>query len=1127
MNSALGAGVCLFMLSGSAAFAQDAPDGDNVVVAPRKVAVVKKDNYVKKEISGCIYDAATHQPLVGAQLIALGNPNYAAMTDEKGQYTISVPTFVTALYVTCPEYNGLQLPLHGETTVDGSLFQDVVSNAYRNSSDLAIRHIMDVRTSSAITIENDIENKLNSSVRTISRGGMIGQGASLFIDGLTSLNSTAQPLVIVDGVMWDMQYDRTTIHDGFFNSLYNIIDPEDINTVEVLKNGTALYGAKGANGVIIINTKRGTSMATRINVRVYGGFEQSPEQMKMMNASQYRNYLTDMSGSLVNNSTDYSASYIANLPFMIEDPNYIYYQKFHNETNWQKDLYQNAFTQNYRVNVEGGDDVAKYNLSLGFTQGDATAKKNDFNRINIRFNTDIQMFSRLFTQLDISYVRTAYNLRDNGWAQDYSSRNISSPNVLGLLQTPFIGKNSYYIIYEDGMNKLVPSTEMTGKNYTDSNNPFTFVSSLSGNFNPLANPYWILKNGQGDNKNYQEQTLFSLNIAPRLEINKHLNLKNRFSYSIDRTNEKYYMPLNGTPTISVDGLGDLTNVVASQFAKETTLFNDFSINWGNNYGGNDIKLVGGFRFNSYTYNYNYVRGYNNASDKMPNASTDLQYKSNGGSNDNWKSLSYYATADYNFQDRYLLQGGVTLESSSRFGHQAADGLKMFGVKWGVFPSLQAAWVMSNESWFKTNNIINYLKLNVGYNESGNDNINYYASKTYFSNVRFLSNATGLSLTNIENPRIQWETNRRLSATLQANFLENRLFASFEVYHSKTSNLLTKKSVSDITGISTMWSNDGALKNTGLDFSLNALVLNLKNFKWQIGASVGKYKNEITELPSTSTIKLYRLDANGQKETDPYETINGYTSSIYGTNNILTSVGNAAGVFYGYKTAGVFSTDAEASTAGKYGYLKYPTGLTSQPSRNFMAGDVHFVDVNGDGWISEADMVKIGDPNPDFFGNFSTSLSFKGLTLDVIFKYSVGNDIFNYQRSMVESENNAWNQTTAIVNRWRYSGQITSVPRAVTTFSDSWVNNERFSDRWIEDGSYLKLKKIRLTYKIPVQAEWLQGLSVWGEANNVFTATKYSGLDPEVSAGNSVLYQGIDAGYLPQSRSFNLGVTINL
>ena len=197
------------------------------------------------------------------------------------------------------------------------------------------------------------------------------------------------------------------------------------------------------------------------------------------------------------------------------------------------------------------------------------------------------------------------------------------------------------------------------------------------------------------------------------------------------------------------------------------------------------------------------------------------------------------------------------------------------------------------------------------------------------------------------------------------------------------------------------------------------------------------------------------------------------------------------------------------------------------SKNFQAGDVHFVDQNGDGWITEADKVVIGDPNPDIYGNIYTMLSYKRFTLNVNLKYSLGNDVYNYQRSKIEGGNSFYNQSTAMVNRWTYEGQQTDIPRACYTSSDNWRNNERFSDRWIEDGSYLKIKNIRLTYDIPVSTSWLQGLKVWGEANDVFTVTKYLGTDPEISASNNILYQGIDNGMMPLTRSFNIGVSINL
>ena len=1123
VQGTLRAGFCLFMLSSACALPAQAAEtatNDSVAAAP----VAKKanaDKYVMREISGTVLDAATKEPMPGVRVQALDNRLYTAMTDENGKYTLRAPEFVTALYVSCPDYNPVQLPIKAATGQDVQLYSNKIAPIpfYQDGTAMVSNPAATIDNSSAISVESEVENTLNSTLRVVSRGGLPAQGAAMFINGINSLNSIAQPLVVVDGVIWDMQYDRTTLHDGYYNNLFNLLDVEDIEQVKVLNNGTALYGAKASNGVIEITTKRGKSMATRIKVRVYGGFELNPSKLSMMNADQYRSYLTEYIGTT--NYIQQNPYAVSNIKFLNEDPNYAYYRLFHNNTDWQKDLYQNSFTQNYRINVDGGDDVAMYRLSLGYTKADATAKENDFDRLNIRFNTDILLFNNFTTKFDISFVRTSANVRDNGWASSYDDRNISSPNVLGLIQAPFISPYQYFMDPETMTLRQSMDVYAGKDNVTsDATNPFNFASEFGDQ--ALANPYWILLNGQGDNKNFMEQTQFSINVNPQYTIGKYWTISDRFSYIINRNNEKYYMPRNGTPDKFVDGLGSINSVLASQFGKETTLYNDFRIDWNQNFGAHSVHAFGGFRLSSYTFTDSYARGYNNSNDKMPNMSMTLNPKTYGGTTDKWMNLAYYLNAEYNYKNRYFIQALATMESSSRFGRDAAEGIKLAGVRWGFFPSVQAAWLISSESWFNVKPI-NYLKLMVGYEETGNDNIDYYASRTYFSNVEFFGEATALLLSNIQNPTIQWETNRRVNVGLEGALLNNRLMFGVNFYRSKISNLLTQQAVSDITGLPFIWSNGGAMKNIGVNANLSAVLINKRDWRWEVSGSVGHYKNEITQLPGSNTIEYYRLDDRGQQVGDPYKTVNGYTSSIYGTDNVLTAVGEAAGVFYGYQTQGVFASAEEAQEAG----LRYPTGLTNDPYREFKAGDVHFVDQNGDGWIDESDMVKIGDPNPDIYGNFATRLSWKDLTLDVMFKYSLGNDIFNYQRSQLESGNTSWNQTTAMVNRWRYDGQVTDVPRAVSATSSDWVNNERFSDRWIEDGSYLKLKKIRLTYRIPVNVSWLQSLSVWGEANNVFTVTKYLGLDPEVSCSNSVLSQGIDAGYLPQSCNFNLGVTINL
>jgi hypothetical protein len=326
------------------------------------------------------------------------------------------------------------------------------------------------------------------------------------------------------------------------------------------------------------------------------------------------------------------------------------------------------------------------------------------------------------------------------------------------------------------------------------------------------------------------------------------------------------------------------------------------------------------------------------------------------------------------------------------------------------------------------------------------------------------------------------------------FFENRLALSFDWYRAKTKDLLVQKQYQFVTGMGKYWANGGELQNMGIEAAINAKLVNDRNFQWELGASLGHYKNEVTALD---------------------EALN--PVSVYG-GEVATMVGQPVGVFWGYKTDGVI---ASAADADKYGLYQEDA---SGNKDDFEAGDVKFVDLTGEGLINENDKTVIGNPNPDIYGNLFTRFGYRGLSLDINFNYSVGNDVYNYYRQQLESGSSFYNQTTAMLNRWTVDGQVTDMPSVA--YGDP-KGNSRFSDRWIEDGSYLRLKSIKLSYEIPVTASWLQGLTVWGAAENIYTFTNYKGNDPEFSVSNNVLYQGVDAGLMPQSRSFHLGVKVNL
>jgi len=1085
---------CCLLFSFNAMAQDETDEVDSTVTARRKV-VEKLPTYPTKEVSGTCLDAATKKPLAGIMIQALGNENYTAMTDENGAFTIKVPVFATALYVYGPEYLAQHVGLGDGSALTIQMLGDTFRPMYGKTTPIGAAAEAQILNTTQQTVETNIGDQLGADVRSITRSGGPGYGAAMFIRGLNSLTANAQPLFVIDGVVQDLQQTRSALHYGDYTNLLLNINPEDIERVTVLKNGTALYGAKGGNGVILIETKRGHSMATRIDANIGVGVSLVPRTPDVMNAAQYRIYASEMLGTWpdISDFTD-----PATFKFLIDDPEKYYYSKYHNDTDWKDEVWHTALNQNYNISVQGGDDVGMYNLSLGYTDGQSTARDNGFNRLNVRFNTDIKVINRLTTRFDMSYTKLNRDVFDNGAPESLTTGTVTSPTFLALIKSPFLNPYTYNNV-----------THQLSSTLADADDYLTMLDQDL----TLANPTALLANGRGINKNRVETTHFNAVIAPRFEFSKALSLTETFSYTLDRVSQRYYRPVGGVPTFLIEGIGRVQNMAMSMFSKETSVVSDTRLQWTKGLRDHFFDVYAGVRFTSFAFDDNEPQGqYASAgNDKTPNISTNMDFVDATGADDAWRSLTWYANIDYNYQQRFLAQLSFAFESSSRFGKESS-GVKLGGVRWGMFPSLQLGWAISNERWFPRNSVVNYLLLKAGYDISGNDDISNYAARTSFGVTKYLYRSTAAVLDNIGNESISWEQTGKANVGLKAWLLGNRLGIDFDYYMHHTSNLLTLKSFDNpVAGINNYWSNGGSLDNRGFEVTLTAKPIVARDLTLEMGISAGHYKNKVKELPNDS-----RIYVDGQLSAQ------GFTSSIYGTDNIATIVGQPAGVFYGYKTSGVFATDAEAAAAGKGTYL-YMTDATGA-RQDYRAGDMHFVDLNGDGEISAADKTIIGDPNPDFYGNIFATLNWKHLTLHLGLNYSLGNDIFNYQRSIIEGGFNFYNQSTAMTNRWRTEGQQTDIPRICY---DDPMGNSRFSDRWIEDGSYLRLKTVSLTYKFPVNLSWLQGFSVWAEANNLLTLTRYLGNDPESSASNAVLYQGIDTGNVALGRTFTLGLRINL
>ena len=1085
--------LCAIVLTvNTVAFAQDEFEEEETttIKAPKRTKIVDTNPTIN--VQGVVIDNATKAPLAGVRVQPLNDKRYAAMTDDQGKFVIKVPTFTTSLFVQAPQFLSQQVAIiAGDSTqlVRISMLSNAFQPMYDNGTTITATKSF-TSNGNGLTIDEEMTEQLGGDIRMNMHSGNLDQGAAMFIRGISSLNANAQPLIILDGVELDMQRDRSSLHLGDIFNMLSTISPEDIDKVTVLKNATALYGARGANGVVVIDTKRGHSMATRIDAKLGVGWTFTPSYPTMMNAAQYRNYAVEQLGTIAEVQERIGSSTNAlQFNFLNDAKDGYYYNTYHNDTDWSDYVYRTALTHNYSINVQGGDDIGMYNLSVAYIQTMKNVQSTSFDRINVRFNTDISLLYNFFTKFDMSFSRSNTNLFDEGIPADLNGGTITSPAFLSLIKSP--------LLYPYQYNKNINSFTSLLADADD-----LYSTLKDGNYS-LANPLALITNGAGERKNRNENTFFNVTITPTYEFNSNWKLTSHFSYYLNRNSQAYYRPNIGLPSFAIENLGTVYSETASIFSKETNILSNTHVDWNKRFGAHTIAATGGFRYNYFSFdNSDLSTQYSTKldDDKNPTLATgNDQYSTVRGADDVWKNMQWYLSGDYNYMNKYFATVSVLAEGNSRFGSNADGGLKMFGTKWAIFPSVQLGWVLTNENWFPKSKGIDYLRLNVGYDISGNDGISNYAARTSFNTVRYNYRETGMQLTNVGNEEIKWETTSKLNVGLQANFLNNRLGATFNYFIHNTTDLLTLKTFANpIGGINNYWSNDGELRNTGFEVGVNAKPVDMKDWHLELGATVGHYKNEVRKL------------ANGS-----------FTTSVYGDNNILTSVGNPVGVFYGYKTNGVFATTADAQKANLYVVDK--TGARQY----FAAGDVIFEDVNHDGQINEADKVIIGDPTPDIYGNIFLNLNWKRFTLNTTFNYSLGNDVYNYQRSILNSGATLYNQQVAEVGHWRYEGQQTTLPRV--NYGDPMGNN-RFSDRWIEDGSYLRLKSVMLTYQIPIpQAweSWLQGISVWAEGRNLFTVTKYTGNDPEFSASNNQLFQGIDCGNIAQGRMFSMGVKINL
>lgn len=1017
-------------------------------------------------VQGVVLSEITGLPLESATVLC--GDFASTFTKDDGSFSIKVRTKNDVISVIANGFQQKDVLLAGkdEITVYLSLegsksFQENIYNGYGQTKHLyttqAIstvnwdqRSIVKLDAGSS---ETSFDGRL-SGVDARTRSGIKGIGSDIFVRGYSSLYAKNQPLIVVDGMIYDTDSYGSTLIGGVRANALGGIDVGDIENITVIKDAASIYGAKAANGVIFIRTGHASKQATSIDFSVNGTMEMAPESLPVLGAEDYRLFLNEM---LL--SKGITPDSISNMMFQIQDPEILGYYTYRNNTDWQKKVFADNYSQNYRLKIKGGDDIALYSLSVGFLQQNSPVIETDNTRFNFRFNSDINFSQNVTLNSNISFHYVTKNITGTGIESFYD------PVYSARVKAPFLQE---YEQNEVG----IASPDLTDSDFLSVSNPVALNNSMM----------------QKD-VNYRLFGSFNFNW----KLTDDITLSNLIGISFDKIRQSVFIPNEGVAPDSSE-FGLITNQMMANVTRHFATNNDLRVTYSKSFGfDHQLEVLAGARLNMNTLQQDWAADFNSANDQIRSLGNgNYLLRQKGGMIGDWANVATYLDANYSFKNRYLFKLNMALDGSSRFGEEA-DGIYLFKTRFGLYPGLSAAWIASAEPFFSGIDAIDLLKIRASYGLTGNDDIGNYTAQKYYVAKNLLS-YQGIVNGNLWNPALGAEKTSKMNLGVDLAILQERLMLSADVYQNKTTNMFDYITANVLTGFDGYYGNWGGFTTSGYDVSANARLINGNYLKWNLGLVVSNYSTMVDDLFDDSR-----------------------TTDIYNAT-ILTEEGSPLGQFYGYETAGVFATDADAENSGLL------NKMSNEDLLGFSGGDVIFVDQNNDFIIDENDRVVIGDPTPDFTGEVFSKISYKGFSIDASLAFTYGNDVYNYLRYTLENQSTTNNQTSVVVNRWRYQGQETTIPKA--TFGDP-MGNSRFSDRWIEDGSYARLKRVTVSYLLPVGYDFLRYVELYATGYNLLTFTNYLGQDPEFSMNGFALSQGIDLGMVPQNKMIMLGVRIGL
>ncbi len=978
------------------------------------IVIKKGDAKIPRIYNGTVLDDEK-KPLPGAYVLIEGT-NDGTVTDENGHFSIEACKGDILIFTSIGYKDG-QLTLDGTDDIritlreDNLYLDDAVVIGYGSikrkdlTTAVSVVTTKDLDTRPIISAGSALQGKA-AGVQVIQPSGMPGTSLSIRVRGATSVQASNEPLYVVDGIPTD--------------DISNIA-ADDIASLQVLKDASssAIYGARAANGVVLITTKRGDAGKTELRFSSFLGFSKLGNKIEALNTQEYKDLMKELASKTVTVPT-------------IPDSETRY-------TDWTDELFRTGVNQNYQLSLSNGNDKLRYHVSAGHTAEKGIVNKAYFQRTNFRANIDNDMFTWLSTAFNVAYAH-------NKGRSVYENRSsLRAGSILSAINTP-------------------PFMQVWS-----STDPTVYDEDAYGSriLNPMA--------ANAADMTYQSDRLQG---ALSLDFKPFKGFHYKVSYSMDLNNSRddYYLD----PHTTSDGRSTKGRVTESNSRNAEWLLENI-ISYDRTFAQkHSLSLLAGSSLQRAQYNGSALAGYD-----LPESYPDIHSVAVANQIDEdatwssasaWSLASFLGRANYNYDDRYLLSANVRFDGSSKFAK---------GHRWGCFPSFSAAWRLSNEAFMsEAKDVVDDLKIRAGYGLNGNQggigNYSYLASM----NIRKVpptsdNSYPGIAITpnSASNPELTWEKTTQYNVGVDVSLYESRITFTADAYYKKTDDLLLTVSLPDNVNLpGGITRNDGQMENKGAEFVLSTRNLT-GEFKWNTDFNLSFNRNKLLKLGLN---KVY------------------YYASMYSTGEsaIVLREGLPLGSFYGYRALGV----------------------------NVDTGDIDYEDISGNGTIGPEDRTVIGCAQPDFIYGFTNDFSYKGFALSIFFQGSHGNQIFNASRIDTEGMVDFKNQSKAVLRRWMRPGMITDIPRSGN------VENIHNSSRFVEDGSYLRLKSVTLSYTLPstlLRKTSISGLQVYVTGQNLLTFTKYSGYDPEVNAyGTDSVALGVDYGTYPQSRTFIAGINIS-